>query len=146
MTPTNPFERFDLDPEEGPLGITEQLRERAEAASTDEEREALRATWEQLTRHPRERVRLALLAHPESRAPLPPRGLAPAPRLATESTTGTVALPGAEDFYEPPSVEAALLVALGARGESVPALDDALSPALDRDPVLVGRAAPQGNA
>jgi hypothetical protein len=79
MTPTNPFERFDLDPEEGPLGITEQLRERMEAAASDEEREALRATWEQLTRHPRERVRLALLAHPESRAPLPPRALGPAP-------------------------------------------------------------------
>ena len=60
----NPFERFDLDPEEGPLGITEQLRERAETAANDEEREALRAVWEQLTRHPRERVRLALLAHP----------------------------------------------------------------------------------
>ncbi|MBK6812074.1 MAG: hypothetical protein IPG81_24955 [Sandaracinaceae bacterium] len=91
-------------------------------------------------------MRLALLAHPESRPPLPPPGLVPTPPSAAESTTAAVALPGAADFYEPPSVEAALLVALVARGEPVPTLDDALSPALDHDPVLMGRPAPQGNA
>jgi hypothetical protein len=144
MTPTNPFERFDLDPEEGPLGITDQLRERMEAAASDEEREALRTVWEQLTRHPRERVRLALLAHPESRAPLPPRAQA-APALA-EADASTTALPRAVDFFEPPSVEDALLAALQLRGEALPALDDVLSPALDRDPVLMGRPAREGNA
>lgn len=141
----NPFERFDLDPEEGPLGITEQLRERAETAKTDDEREALRAAWEQLTRHPRERVRLALLAHPESRPPLPPRVLLQAAGAGHESDART-ALPRAVDFFEPPSVEAALLAALRLQGDSPPTLDEALSPTLDHDPVLLGRTAREGNA
>lgn len=141
----NPFERFDLDPEEGPLGITEQLRERAETAANDEEREALRAVWEQLTRHPRERVRLALLAHPESRAPLPSSAGAPT-TPSTTSAGADPALPRAADFFEPPSVEAALLTALRLGGHSLPSLTEALSPALDHDPVLVGRTAREGNA
>ena len=146
MTPSNPFERFDLDPEEGPLGITDQLRERMEAAVSDEEREALRVVWEQLTRHPRERVRLALLAHPESRAPLPPLVLPQPLPPPADVDASTPALPRAVDFYEPPSVEAALLAALRLRGDSPPALDEALSPALDHDPVLMGRNAREGTA
>ena len=65
----NPFEKWDLDPFEGPEGITEKLRELvedADPATTDE----LRADWEALTLHPRRRVELALQAHPETRPPL----------------------------------------------------------------------------
>lgn len=65
----NPFERWDLDPFEGPEGITEKLRELVEDADP-ETTEALRADWEALTLHPRRRVELALQAHPETRPPL----------------------------------------------------------------------------
>ena len=143
MTSENPFERFDLDPLEGPLGITEQLRERAESAATDEDREAVRAVWEQLTRHPRERVRLALLAHPESRAPLPQ----PSPaKAASPPETAPAEFPRAVDFFEPLSVESALLAALQRTGVMLPRLDDALSPSLDHDPILMGHPAREGKA
>ena len=69
MSAQNPFEKWDLDPFEGPEGITEKLRELvedADAATTDE----LRADWEALTLHPRRRVELALQAHPETRPAL----------------------------------------------------------------------------
>ena len=66
----NPFERWDLDPLAGPQAITEALRERVEDATDEHERAAIREDWEALTLHPRRRVELALLAHPETR----PRG------------------------------------------------------------------------
>ena len=79
----NPFERWELDPFEGPEGITERLRELVEDAdpATTEE---LRADWEALTLHPRRRVELALQAYPETRPALgrPPR---PARRKRTEA-------------------------------------------------------------
>lgn len=73
----NPFDRFEIDPFLGTRGITERLRELALEAS-DTERAALRAAWEELTLHPARRLRAALGAHPETRAPLgapppPPR-------------------------------------------------------------------------
>ena len=79
----NPFERWDLDPMQGPEAITERLRELAEDAPDDETRATIRAAWEALTMHPRDRLRAALEAHPDSHgaagAPPPPP---PAPRRA----------------------------------------------------------------
>jgi hypothetical protein len=59
----NPFERFGIDPKEGPRAITERLRELAEEA-TEQDRAAIRAAWEELTLHPLRRLRAALGAHP----------------------------------------------------------------------------------
>jgi hypothetical protein len=72
----NPYERWDLDPEAGIEGLTESLRDRLEEATSDEEREALRKAWEELTLHPGRRLEAALGAHPAR----PPLG-APPPRL-----------------------------------------------------------------
>ena len=66
----NPFERYDLDPRDGIAAITQRLRELAEEARDDREREQIRAAWEELTLHPRRRLRAALFAHPETRRPL----------------------------------------------------------------------------
>ena len=73
----NPFERYDLDPRDGIEAITARLKELAEDAKDDAERERIRAAWEELTLHPARRLRAALLAHPETRPPLgtPPLGL-----------------------------------------------------------------------
>jgi hypothetical protein len=73
MTMDNPFDRYDIDPREGIAAITQRLKELAEEAS-DDERERLRAAWEELTMHPDRRFRAALFAHPES---YPPLGLPP---------------------------------------------------------------------
>lgn len=74
----NPFERYDLDPRDGIAAITQRLKELAEDAKDDAERDEIRAAWEELTLHPRRRLRAALDAHPETRPPLgsppmPPR-------------------------------------------------------------------------
>lgn len=66
----NPFERYDLDPNDGVEAITERMRELVLEADDDEARERIRAVWEELTMHPARRFRAALLAHPETRAPL----------------------------------------------------------------------------
>lgn len=63
------FERFDIDPRQGPRAITERLRELAEEAP-EHERNEIRAAWEELTLHPMRRLRAAFAAHPESRPPL----------------------------------------------------------------------------
>jgi hypothetical protein len=60
---SNPFERFGIDPKEGPRAITERLRELAEDANEDD-RAAIRAAWEELTLHPLRRLRAAFGAHP----------------------------------------------------------------------------------
>jgi len=76
----NPFERYDIDPREGVRAITERLRELAEDAKDDDERRSIRAAWEELTMHPARRLKAALFAHPETRAPLgaaPPRAARP---------------------------------------------------------------------
>ncbi|MCA9576360.1 MAG: hypothetical protein R3B40_10975 [Polyangiales bacterium] len=136
-SPENPFERYDLDPEEGPLGLTERLRDLTEDARDDAERDALRAAWEQLTRHPRERVRLALGAHPESRAPIPAPGTGGRdPLVALAESVPRAPAPG--DFADPPSVERALLSLLRAQGTALPSVATALAPPLEADPVLVG--------
>ncbi len=59
----NPFERFGIDPKEGPRAITERLRELAEEAN-EAERVVIRAAWEELTLHPLRRLRAAFGAHP----------------------------------------------------------------------------------
>lgn len=86
---SNPFDRFELDPASDLATITEALRERAEAANSDEERAALRAAWEALTLHPQDRVALALTAVPETRAPIgrPPPPAPTTPRARTEPLT-----------------------------------------------------------
>jgi hypothetical protein len=63
-TSRNPFERFGIDPKEGPRAITERFRELAEEATSDEERAGIRAAWEELTLHPLRRLRAAFGAHP----------------------------------------------------------------------------------
>jgi hypothetical protein len=60
----NPIDRLGLSPLATADEITAALRERAEDAS-DDERRALRATWEELTHHPRSRHRAALTTFPE---------------------------------------------------------------------------------
>lgn len=78
----NPFERYELDPREGISAITQKLKELAEDAKSDAEREAIRAAWEELTLHPARRLRAALFAHPETRPELagpPPYGRRRAP-------------------------------------------------------------------
>ncbi len=62
----NPFEAFGLDPSLGLSEITSILRTRLEDARTEDERQALRSAWEQLTRSPDDRFRWALLTPPTS--------------------------------------------------------------------------------
>lgn len=64
----NLFERYDIDPTQGPEAITERFRELAEEAD-EAERAALREAWERLTIHPRERLTMALRTFPEHRCP-----------------------------------------------------------------------------
>jgi hypothetical protein len=74
MSAKNLFERYGIDPMQGPAAITERLRELAEDAAEDERAE-IRAAWEELTLHPLSRLNAAFGAHPETRPPLgaPPR-------------------------------------------------------------------------
>lgn len=60
----NPFERYGLDPRDGLIAITQKLRELAEDATDEAERERIRATWDELTLHPEKRVRAALFVPP----------------------------------------------------------------------------------
>jgi hypothetical protein len=87
---SNPFDRFELDPSCDLAAITDALRERAEAATSDEERASIRAAWESLTLHPDTRLALALTAVPETRAPI---GRAPrAPQLPREPAAAAPSL------------------------------------------------------
>ncbi len=89
MSKPNPFEHYDIDPLEGPEAITKRMRELIEQVD-DSGRDELRAVWEQLTLHPRARLRVALAAFPETREPIgaPPSAQtrAPAPDPVTEFT------------------------------------------------------------
>lgn len=120
----NPFERYDLDPRAGIGAITQRLKELAEDAKTDAERERIRAAWEELTLHPARRLRAALDAVPETRPALgsPP----PLPRLRVSPTELELA-----DLAATPSVVAAALVLPGMASE---ARDDEAAPSLDDDP------------
>lgn len=129
----NPFERYEIDPHEGPRGITERMRELAEDATDDAERARIRAAWEELTVHVDRRLRAALLAHPESRAPVgsPP----PAPR-APGDVVGPKDLDLADLVGLPPIAEM-LGLPPGAEDDG----DD--SDPLARDPVLSPPAPPR---
>ena len=62
----NVFERWGIDPTQGPAAITERMRELAADAPDEEARKAIRAAWEELTLHPARRFRAAVGAHPDS--------------------------------------------------------------------------------
>ena len=121
----NPFERYDLDPRDGIAAITQRLKELAEDAKDDAERERIRAAWEELTLHPRRRFRAALFAHPETRKPL---GSPPSP----PRMRGVSLALGLRDLAARPSVVAALA---GDGGAAVPA-DREPTVALEEDPLL----------
>ncbi len=113
----NPFERYDLDPREGIAAITQRLKELAEDAKDDAERERIRAAWEELTLHPARRLRAALFAHPETRKPLgsPP----PLPRV--QLATAELEL---RDLAARPSVSAVMPLADAAEPAAPPLADD----------------------
>ena len=67
----NPFERFDLDIAATLPELTRTLRERIEDATSDDERDQLRAIWETLTGKLETRAGLVLGALPHLAAPLP---------------------------------------------------------------------------
>ncbi len=133
--PENPFERFDLDPKEGPRAITERLRELAEDAG-EAERASIRAAWEELTLHPLRRLRAAFGApprHPAADRTAPEH--AP-PRLRMAPAREPV---GLVDLAPRPSVVHALASFL-AQGAT---MGRPTSPAsLDDDPVLAAATPP----
>lgn len=97
MSSKNLFERYGIDPMQGPAAITERLRELAEDAGEDERAE-IRAAWEELTLHPLSRLNAAFGAHPETRPPLgaPPRAdLGAALGSASGAPTGVGSAPEA---------------------------------------------------
>lgn len=114
----NPFERYGLDPREGIAAITARLKELAEDATDDAERERIRAAWEELTLHPRRRLRAALFAHPETREPL---GSPPSPPRVRASAEGVVL----RDLAARPRV-----------AEAAPAPPEDPPPPLQDDPLL----------
>jgi hypothetical protein len=120
----NPFERYELDPREGISAITQKLKELAEDAKSDAEREIIRAAWEELTLHPARRLRAALFAHPETRPPLGNPPMLPRRRLATDPAELDL-----HDITPRTTVE----FALGAFDD---AADDGAPPSLDEDPIL----------
>lgn len=65
--PLNPFDALGLDPTLDAQALTEVLRRRAERLAP-EARQQLQAAWRKLTLNDRERIRLALLAHPRDEA------------------------------------------------------------------------------
>ncbi len=125
----NPFERYDLDPREGIDAITQKLKELAEDATDDAERERIRAAWEELTLHPARRLRAALFAHPETRPALGAPPSLPRRRMPRPDSPVRLDLT-LRDLAARPS----LLLALGVDAVK----DDDAVPALEDDPVLRG--------
>ena len=121
----NPFEVYGLDPREGIAAITQRLKELAEDATTDAERERIRAAWEELTLHPARRLRAALHAHPETRAPLGSPPMLPRVRVSSPELE-------LRDLAARPSAVAALPaeVARAAQASDAAAVD---APPLDDD-------------
>lgn len=133
----NPFERYALDPREGIAAITQRLKELAEDAKDDAERERIRAAWEELTLHPTRRLRAALFAHPETRPALgnpPPlgrrRGRGVGGADAPHGDAKAVSELSLHDISPRTSVE----LALGTMSD--PAQEDA-PPPLDEDGILI---------
>ena len=124
MAADNPFERYGLDPRDGIVAITQRLKELAEDATDPAERDRIRAAWEELTLHPARRLRAALEAHPETRAPLgsPP----PLPRARANAQNTELEL---RDLAARPSAVAALpasVTALPPEHAAPPLEDDPL--------------------
>ena len=119
----NPFERYDLDPREGIVAITQRLKEIAEDAKDDAERDRIRAAWEELTLHPARRLRAALNAHPETRAPLGSPPLVPRLRISPTELE-------LRDLAARPSTVAALPPSMAPAGTP----SDVDAPPLDDDP------------
>jgi hypothetical protein len=132
----NPFERYEMDPREGPRGITERMRELIEDASSEEERTRLRAVWEELTLHPARRLRVALRAHPETREPLgtpPPGGAGSTNRASTSPSVGKGTLDLAlAELAMRPSVARALTDA----GEAETLTPRSILPSIEDDPLM----------
>lgn len=131
----NPFERYELDPRDGISAITQRLKELAEDARDDAERERIREAWEELTLHPARRLRAALFAHPETREPL---GTAPTfprrrPSPTDATAAGATADLGLRDLAARPSV---VLTLPRARGRD--SADNDEIPSLSEDAVLRG--------
>ena len=126
----NPFERYGLDPRDGIVVITQRLKELAEDATDPAERERIRAAWEELTLHPARRLRAALEAHPETRAPLGAPPHLPRTRAATPLGTDSGTRLELRDLAARPSAVAAL-------SASVTSLaPEAAAPRLDDDPLF----------
>ena len=119
----NPFDALGLPPTASPEEITEALRERIEDAGPAE-RAALRALWERMMRHPRERILLALGAHPRG-ALTPPDAppISPDPTAAEEVASFVtppdelVPLPLASAAVEHPPVPDPLVVLAAELGD-----------------------------
>jgi hypothetical protein len=119
---SNPFERYDLDPREGIAAITQRLKELAEEAADEGERERLREAWEELTLHPARRLRAALFAHPETRADI---GTAPQLPRRRGRPDDAASLPFVlRDLAARPSLLVALGRAASAEEDEVPSLED----------------------
>ena len=89
----NPFERWDLDPQASPKELTARFRELVERLQDEgapaELLAELRADWEELTGHPRERATLALRTfaadpRPTGRSPRRRFGAPPSPPTPRE--------------------------------------------------------------
>ena len=126
MAADNPFERYGLDPRDGIMAITQRLKELAEDATDPAERDRIRAAWEELTLHPARRLRAALEAHPETRAPLGSPPPLPRARAGAQPITELEL----RDLAARPS-------ALAALPASVTALPpDVVAPPLEDDPLV----------
>jgi hypothetical protein len=120
----NPYERYDIDPRDGPDAITTRMRALAGEAEGDE-RDRLRAEWERLTLHPERRLAAALDAFADTRRP---RAQPPDARGIGEAVLPPLTL---DDLLAPPSVAEAL----------DPHDHDTIDvlPPLDHDPLLQGQ-------
>ena len=126
MAVDNPFELYDLDPRDGIAAITARLKQLAEDAEDDAERERIREAWEELTFHPARRLRAALFSHPETRAPLGTPPTHPRRRAAAAAKPEL----RLRELAPRPSV----LLALGVDAVK----DEDATPSLEDDPVLRG--------
>ena len=130
---SNPFEKYDIDPLDGPEAITARLRELAEDADGTE-RDELRAEWERLTMHPQSRLEAALEAFPETRS----RQLCPPPKQddrPAPGARGDIDVLTLRDVALLPSVAAALV---SGQNETLALLPPFHDDPHFRDPNLLG--------
>jgi hypothetical protein len=125
----NPFEQYDLDPREGIAAITRRLKELAEDAKDDAERERIREAWEELTLHPARRLRAALFAPPDTRG-----SVGSPPPLPLQRRRGS-ATEGAELGLRELALRPSLVAALGPAALEAPTETERV-PLLEEDAVL----------